>query len=344
MSRKKQFHGLEWAMMESAYLVGAVVIGRNEGERLERCLHGILKQIDKIVYVDSGSVDNSVAFAESSGVEVVQLDTTIPFSAGRARNDGFRCLVKKHEQLQYVQFVDGDCKLCEGWLDIGVKFLEKNSSCAVVAGRRNEKFPEESVYNLLCDIEWNTPIGDAEACGGDFMIRKEAFLQVNGFNPTVVAGEEPDMCYRLRKKNWSIFRLDQPMTLHDAAITRFSQWWKRAVRSGHAYAQGYALHAQDGQRYCFKDSVKIWFWATIFPASVLILTLSVNSVFLLFITAYLVQFVKIALRMYKRLGNAKYSIIYSIFTIIGRWPQLIGQLLFVKRKLMRENISIIEYN
>jgi GT2 family glycosyltransferase len=330
--------------MHSSNNIGVVVIGRNEGERLKRCLISVLNQIDRIVYVDSGSSDDSVQYANSLGVEVVKLDMTIPFSAGRARNEGFNHLAKKLHQLKYIQFIDGDCELQDGWLAFGVQFLEENSKCAVVAGRRKERFPEQSTYNLLCDIEWNTPIGEVKACGGDLLIRRSAFEEVEGFNPTVIAGEEPDLCYRLRKKNWSIFRLDHPMTLHDAAITRFSQWWKRCVRSGHAYAQGYALHANDGLGYCSKESLKIWFWALIFPVFILLLTSSVNIVFLLLFSMYLVQFVKISLQMDKHLGNMAQSVKYSIFIIIGRFPQLIGQLIFIKRKLSSDKFSIIEYN
>lgn len=330
--------------MHSSNNIGVVVIGRNEGDRLKRCLSSVLNQNDTIVYVDSGSSDTSVEYAKSQGIEVIQLDMTIPFSAGRARNEGFNHLVKKYHQLKYIQFIDGDCELQDGWLAFGIQFLEINSTCAVVAGRRKERFPEQSIYNLLCDIEWNTPIGKAEACGGDFLIRKCVFEEVEGFNPTVVAGEEPDLCYRLRKKNWSIFRLDHPMTLHDAAITRFSQWWKRCVRAGHAYAQGYALHANDGLGYCSKESLKIWFWALFFPAFILLLTLSINIAFLLLFLIYLVQFVKISLQMDKHLAKIAQSTKYSIFIIIGRFPQLIGQLLFIKRKLSNDKFSIIEYN
>ena len=128
------------------------------------------------------------------------------------------------------------------------------------------------------------------------------------------------MCYRLRKMNWSIFRLDHPTTLHDAAITRFSQWWKRYLRTGHGYAQGLLIHFRDGLSCCSKESLQIWFGAFIFPVTILILALPINIIILLLATACLVLFVWIALHFYKRLGNAKHSIICSVFNIIGKWP------------------------
>lgn len=324
--------------------IGVVVIGRNEGERLKKCLQGLLSQVARIVYVDSGSSDGSVQYAKSIDIDVVQLDMRIPFSAGRARNEGFFHLHETYKHLKYVQFIDGDCEICAGWLSFASAFLEENEAYAVAAGRRHEKFPEQSIYNMLCDIEWDTPIGVAEVCGGDFMIREKAFLQVSGFNPIVISGEEPDLCYRLRQHNWLIYRLDHSMTLHDAAMTRFSQWWKRTVRCGHFYAQGYTLHAHDGQGYCLRLALKCWIWALFFPVTVIGLAILISPVFLLLFVIYVIQIVMLALQTYKRSGNRKNSIIYSFFTVLAKWPQLIGQLLFIKRMLMKERLSIIEYD
>ena len=66
-------------------LVSVVVIGRNEGERLKRCLASLATDSTCIVYVDSGSSDGSVDHARKSGVDVVELDLSIPFTAARAR-------------------------------------------------------------------------------------------------------------------------------------------------------------------------------------------------------------------------------------------------------------------
>lgn len=323
--------------------IGVVVIGRNEGERLHRCLASVAGQTDRIVYVDSGSVDGSIEFAQTQGVAVVRLDLRTPFSAGRARNEGFILLTTKYPDLQFIQFIDGDCELCPGWLSAARASLLSQPSCAIVAGRRKERYPQQSIYNLLCDMEWDTPIGTAQQCGGDFMIRASTFADAGGFNPEIVAGEEPEMCYRLRKKNWSVMRLDHAMTLHDAAIGHFSQWWRRYIRTGHAYAQGYALHARDGQGYCLRESAKSWLWACILPVAILTLTLTVHPAFLLLATLYLVQFGKIALHANKRLGHVRHALIYALFTVIGKFPQFIGQLLFFKRKLGGGKYFLIEY-
>ncbi|NES24118.1 MAG: glycosyltransferase family 2 protein, partial [Symploca sp. SIO3E6] len=178
--------------------VGLVVIGRNEGERLRQCLLSVTGKVAHIVYVDSGSTDGSVEMARSLGVEVVPLDLSIPFTAARARNEGFAHLLQSYPEIEFVQFVDGDCEIVEGWLVHAQQELESQPEVAVVCGRRRERFPEETIYNKLCDIEWDTPVGEAKACGGDSMMRTKAFQQVEGFNPTLIAGEEPELCVRLR--------------------------------------------------------------------------------------------------------------------------------------------------
>ena len=180
--------------------IGVVIIGRNEGERLRACLESVCCRQTNVVYVDSGSEDESLSLASSFGAKIVELDTSVPFSAARARNAGFHELLDRSPTTQYVMFVDGDCQVASGWLETAEQALAADSELAVVFGRRRERFANASIYNRLCDIEWNSPIGEALSCGGDSVVRAESFEQVNGFNPMVVAGEEPELCFRLRQR------------------------------------------------------------------------------------------------------------------------------------------------
>ena len=250
---------------------GVVVIGRNEGERLRRCLASMRASGSAIVYVDSGSTDGSVALARELGAEVVALDMSRPFTAARARNVGMRRLLGAQPGLAFVQFVDGDCEVVPGWLATATGFLRAHPDIAAACGRRRERFPERSVYNLLCDIEWNTPVGEARACGGDVMMRVEAFRQVEGYRDDLVAGEEPELCVRLRAKGWRIWRLDAEMTLHDAAMTRFGQWWRRTMRAGFAYAEGVRLHGAPPERHWLRESRSAWAWGAVLPLSLIVL-------------------------------------------------------------------------
>lgn len=213
-----------------------VAIGRNEGERLRRCLQSVPAEIP-IVYVDSGSSDGSVALAQDLNAEVVQLDLARPFTAARARNEGLGRVLERWPDTRLVQFVDGDCEIERGWIERASAFLSENPAAGAVCGRRRERHPDASFYNGLCDREWDTPVGQAHSCGGDALVRIDALRDVGGYDPALTAGEEPELCARLRSRGWTIWRLDAPMTIHDAAMYRFRQWWLRAVRSGYGYAQ-----------------------------------------------------------------------------------------------------------
>jgi len=222
--------------MDNGARMGVIAIGRNEGERLKQCLGSVPAGVP-IVYVDSASSDGSAEFARSIGAMVIELDLAIPFTAARARNAGLDHLLSDRPMLKFVQFVDGDCELETGWLEAAARFLDKEPAVAAVCGRRRERYPERSFYNQMCDEEWNTAIGPAEACGGDAMFRTSALEQVRGYDPTIIAGEEPELCHRLRDMAWQIWRIDCPMTIHDADMHRARQWWLRTVRSGFGYAQ-----------------------------------------------------------------------------------------------------------
>ncbi len=323
--------------------LGVVIIGRNEGDRLKACLDSVLGQAVKIVYVDSGSSDGSVEYAESVAVCVVALDMSIPFSAGRARNEGFRKLLNDDPGIQYVQFIDGDCTLANDWIAVGLKYMDGAPGCSVVSGRRKEIHPEESVYNLLCDIEWDTPVGEAASCGGDFIVRVVAFQSVGGFNPVVIAGEEPELCYRLRHHGGCIQRIAHLMTFHDASISSFGQWWRRTLRSGHAYAHCYALHRGEKEAFCLAASLRIWLWALIIPLFIVFLIIFIDNNFGLLLFLYPVSFFRIFLNVNIQLDNWKSSALYAFFTVIGKCPQLIGQFIFLKRVIRQNKFQIIEY-
>jgi glycosyltransferase involved in cell wall biosynthesis len=248
--------------------IGVVAIARNEGDRLLRCLQSLKAELPEgmpIIYVDSGSTDGSQDQARRLGVEVLDLDMSLPFTMARGRNTGFAALVERHPDLEYVQFIDGDCELVAGWLEQAVAKLSADSKLAIVCGRRRERFPEASPYNRLADLEWNTPVGETKACGGDALARVEAIRQVGGYNPSLICGEEPEMCIRLRRMGWKIYRLETEMTLHDASMLVFGQWWKRSVRGGWAVAEGAALYGQAGEQYMKREETSGWLWGAYIP-------------------------------------------------------------------------------
>jgi glycosyltransferase involved in cell wall biosynthesis len=318
---------------------GLVVIGRNEGDRLRHCLQSLTSTI-KVVYVDSGSNDGSVQLARNWGADVIELDARIPFTAARARNTGFRRLREIAPTLHYVQFIDGDCELIESWPERALAFLNSHSDVGAVCGMRRERHPKQSIYNWLCDQEWNGPINEVCACGGDMMVRAVAIEAVGGYRDDMIAGEDPELCVRLRAAGWRIWRLDTGMTCHDAAMTRFDQWWQRGVRSGYVFAQGAYLHGALPERHFVWESGRAWLWGVGFPVACLIVTLTFEPWGWLIWLIYPLQFSRQVLR---NSGPLSQRATLALFQVLVRFPEGWGQIKFLADRILNRQIRLIEY-
>ncbi len=319
--------------------IGVVIIGRNEGNRLICSIKSVIDECRHVVYVDSGSTDNSVKSASELGVDVVKLDMDSPFTAARARNAGFEHIYQHNPEIVYVQFVDGDCEMMNGWFQSAVQTLENNLNAGIVCGRLKERYPEYSVFNQLCDIEWNTPVGDVKSCGGIFMVRSSLFAEVDGFNALLIAGEEPELCLRIRMKGWSIQHIKEVMSLHDANITHFSQWWLRNVRGGYFFAEGAYMYGKGSEHYCVAESISIWFWGGILPIIILILSF-ISSLFMFLLLLYPIQMFRI---FFKLIPKNWIRFQYSFFLMLGKFPEIQGQIKFIITKMLKSTSRIIEY-
>ncbi|MEM8752437.1 MAG: glycosyltransferase [Pseudomonadota bacterium] len=335
--------------------IGVVAIGRNEGDRLKRCLASLKGR--RVVYVDSGSADGSVEAAKAAGAEVAILDTAEGFTAARARNLGAATLAKGGP-VDFIQFVDGDCEVVEGWIEKAASRLSAEPKLAVVAGRRREIAPDATIFNRQCDMEWNTPVGEATAVGGDAMYRREAFDEVGGFDGSFICGEEPELCFRLRAAGWRIERMDEEMTRHDAAIDRWGQWRRRTQRSGWAAAEGAATHGASPERYYVRDDRSTLFWGGLVPAGTLgaALLAALAAAFgspgagplavlaLLGVLAYVAMAVRVARWRERAFGDPPdHARLYGALTMLGKIPQFLGALDYRRHRRAGKEGRIIEY-
>lgn len=319
--------------------LGVVAIGRNEGERLRRCLASVGGHAAHVVYVDSGSTDDSVASARALGAEVLLLDTARPFTAARARNAGWRHLLQVAPRVSLVQFVDGDCEVDPGWWAPARARLAADPGLGVVCGRRRERHPQASLYNLVCDVEWDTPVGPARACGGDALMRAQALRAVDGFRDDLIAGEEPELCVRLRGAGWRIERLPLEMTRHDAAMTRWRQWWRRSVRAGHAYAEGAALHGAPPERHWVAETRRAWLWGLALPLAALV-PAPAWPASLLLLVLYPLQVLRLALRL-RHDGHPRPAA-RAMLLVLGKFAEAQGALQWRLRAGRRPH-RLIEY-
>lgn len=322
--------------------IGFVIIGRNEGSRLELSLRTLksLAPSSPIVYVDSGSTDNSVAFAKSIGAIVTELDMSIPFTAARARNAGYEKLIDHHPSTNLVQFLDGDCQISEHWIERSSLFLISHPQTGIVSGRRVEKHPDASVYNRLIDLEWDTPIGETQAVLGDMLVKSEAFLAAGGFNESIIAAEDDDFCLRVRSKGFSVYRIDEIMSYHDADMHSLKQWLKRAKRAGHGYANLNNLY----KGYFQSQVRRAVLWGGMYPAAFIISALALHPAALTAtIAVALVQIFRTSHSHKCRLGSYKLASIYSCLLFISKPYELSGIIRYWKNKLTSKNHSLIEY-
>jgi GT2 family glycosyltransferase len=318
---------------------GIVVIGRNEGERLKRCLQSA-STATAIVYVDSGSTDGSAQWARDQGANVVELDMNLPFTAARARNAGFRRLRELAPHLPYVQFVDGDCELVEGWTKNATSFLDSHVDIGAVCGRLRERHPERSIYNWLCDREWERPTGEVRACAGNVLMRANALHAVGGYRDDVIAAEEDELCIRLRRAGWRIWRLDTDMALHDASMTRFGQWWRRGLRGGYGLAQGAYLHGASSERHFVWESRRAWIWGIWLPLACLAAGLMFGPWGWV---AWLIYPLQMLRQVVRNSGPLSDRATLALFQVLARFPESWGQIKFMRDCLLGRQVRLIEY-
>ncbi|MFA8386683.1 MAG: glycosyltransferase family 2 protein [Pelagibaca sp.] len=319
--------------------VDVVLIGRNEGEKLVKSLASVAPQARRMVYVDSGSTDQSVANAEQAGAVVVRLDMSVPFTAARARNEGFAALMAQDTPPDVVQFLDGDCIMAEGWLAKAEARLRSEDSLALVTGQQREMRRDATVFNQMFDVEWSRPAGEILTCPGNMMVRVAAFEKVGGFNPTVIAAEDDEFCTRLRKAGWRLERIAEPMAGHDANMTRFAQWWKRAERTGHGFAQVGYMHPE----YFVRERQRGWVYGVILPVIALVGAFVSLIVPILVLGLYALSYWKTMRGLRAEGLPDQEARAHAVFLTLSKFPNVLGMIRFHWRRLSHAQMRIIEY-
>lgn len=331
--------------LDRTAMIGIVVIGRNEGQRLLLSLQSMQKSNCPVVYVDSGSTDGSIAIAKPLVDSVLELDSSSPFSAARARNEGFERLMELFPTVQFIQFVDGDCVLYDGWLEAAKQSMLSDAKRAVTIGHLQECSPDISVYNRLCAMEWKSPPGDLKnfgALGGILMVRVDVFRALNGFKANVIAGEDSEFGVRLSLAGYRVTKIDHDMALHDANMTTFGQWWKRAVRAGHAIGQRAHLNGKTAVKDCVQERKSTLFWGVLLPLLALLLLIPTGGASIFILMAYFVLGLKVYLFRRNQNESISDAIVYTKFIVLGKFANGLGLLKFYFNRF-KQRYEIIEY-
>jgi glycosyltransferase involved in cell wall biosynthesis len=327
-------------------LMSVVVIGRNEGQRLETCLRSVHAadtqgMAQELIYVDSDSSDGSAERAQACGASVLRVKPTRP-SAALGRNAGWRA-ARGH----YVLFLDGDTVLDHNFLRRALTAINSSPDIAVVWGHRREIAPQASVYNRVLDLDWIYAPGDTDFCGGDALFKREVLQRTGGFDDTLIAGEEPELCVRLRAMGYRIRHIDAPMTGHDLAMTRWRQYWRRAERAGHAYAEISERFAGTSSPLWLRESRRNYWHAGIIMGGLAATVLCVLAGFpllaVLAISAASAIVVRTALRARWKHASAGTLLAYALHSHLQQLPILWGQLSWQFARRRGQSRRLIEY-
>jgi cellulose synthase/poly-beta-1,6-N-acetylglucosamine synthase-like glycosyltransferase len=330
----------------SDLLLSIVIIGRNEGARLERCLESVasargFRDRAEIIYVDSASSDGSPERARALHAEVIVLDGQ-KLTAARGRNEGWR-----RARAPYILFLDGDTILDADFPRLAMNALALDERIAAVWGHRREIHTERSIYNRVLDLDWIYAPGDTEFCGGDVLMRRRALEEVEGYDSTLIAGEEPELCRRLRHRGYRILHIDAPMTGHDLDMNRFGQYWKRALRAGHAYAEMSLRFRDTPDPMWFQESrnniVRGVFWIASFLLCALSLGFSRVPLALWLVLVAVLSCRSAWKAQWKAPGRTTLLLLYGVHSQLQQVPIFVGQLLFNRHRKAGGQRALIEY-
>jgi hypothetical protein len=200
----------------------------------------------------------------------------------------------------------------------------------------------------VLDLDWIYAPGFTDYCGGDVLMRRSALRLVEGYDAALIAGEEPELCRRLRSQGYRIQHIDAPMTGHDLAMYHFSQYWRRALRAGHAYAEVSNRFRDSPDPFWGpqrrQNLVRGGFWSLS-----LFLSVACSLLFrsLLPMTAWMVILLVLAARTAWLARWKSKSIttlfLYGIHSHLQQIPILVGQLQFARDAKTGARRKLIEY-
>jgi cellulose synthase/poly-beta-1,6-N-acetylglucosamine synthase-like glycosyltransferase len=323
--------------------LSVIIIGRNEGDRLAACLQSVaaISAEAELIYVDSASTDGSAQLAANFGAEAIVLHGGTQ-TAARARNAGWQ-----RARAPLILFLDGDTVLNQDFPAAAIKVLESEPAIAAVWGHRRELHPERSVYNRVLDLDWIYAAGDTDYCGGDALMRRSALAEVEGYDPALIAGEEPELCRRLRARGYRIVHIDSPMTGHDLNMTHFSQYWRRAVRAGHAYAE-VAFRYRGTTDPMWSQESRRNLGTGVFWITWLLIALLFAALRSLWVVPWFALLPVLSARSAwkarsKARGQTTLLLLYGLHSQLQQVPILIGQLRCFQSRRLRERPKQIEY-
>lgn len=217
--------------------VAVVILSWNARQLLERYLPSVVEHtptdLADIVLADNGSTDDSVAYARSLGVEVLEL----PENYGFAR--GYNEAIKQLDH-EYVLLLNNDVRVTPGWLPPLLTFIEEHPEVVSVQPKiRWDREPERYEYagaeggymdwlgypfcrgRIFDTLELSREqYGDEPkkvfwTTGAAMLVRRKEYVSEGGLDERFFAHqEEIDLCWRWNSGGYKLYVVPQSEVYH----------------------------------------------------------------------------------------------------------------------------------
>ena len=219
-------------------MISFIIIGRNEGWRLELCLQSVVKAIKQcslnaeVIYIDSQSNDNSLEISKSYK-EVKSYLITGKYNAAIARNIGVKEAIGDD-----LVFLDGDMEISPEFLDLIIERGE-NLRYEFISGNfinnyydKDDNFLKKDFYRkIYCEkdtLQYTT--------GGLFAIKREHWERVGGMHNKYKKGQDLDFGFRLAKKGIFLLRKKEVMAQHHTIdYKNKNRLWRSFIDGSYLY-------------------------------------------------------------------------------------------------------------
>lgn len=285
-------------------MISFIVIGRNEGWKLTKCLQSIFNTIHyndlnqyEILYVDSKSTDDSIKrVANFPKVKIFSI--TGNYNSAIARNIG-----AKESKGDALFFIDGDMEIQEDFLpfvyskNVGLMYDFVTGQCIDYSYNYSGKLLFKETYNKLDFID-----EQKSTVGGLFLIKRDLWFYVGGMKNKMQKSQDIDLAFRLAKQGFYLMKKNNLLAIHHTVAYYDKQrMWKMLLKGNHFF-RVVLLRENISNKYAWKYFMKGN--STLIALLVLIiLTVLTNNPYLLLLFFLLIAVKTILGKTFRRQFN-----------------------------------------
>ena len=227
--------------------VTAIVVAFDSAHALPECLGALVADGVPALVVDNASTDDSAALAEGQGAKVIRNARNEGY--GRANNIGSRAA-----DTEFLLVVNPDCTVERGavatLVDAAWRYPDAGLFAPKIIEPSGRVFfqPRSLLSPYLHNPQGRLVLPEGEACapffsGACFLIRRDLFLRLGGFDENIfLFYEDDDLCRRVADAGHALIYVPQAVVRHGRGrssepqrgrifTSRWHQAWSRAYVS-----------------------------------------------------------------------------------------------------------------